>query len=64
MGPYPGFRVSFRFQLVGMWGGAAGDHEGEPRPHWSRALWLNTFTSLAVGLECAILIFMAGQRLT
>ena len=64
MGPHPGFRVSFRFRLVGMWGVAAGDHEGEPRPHWPRTLWLNTFTSLAVGLECVVLIFMAGQRLT
>jgi hypothetical protein len=59
-----GFRVSFRFRLVGMRGVAAGDHEGEPRPHWPRAFWLNTVTSLAVGLECVVLIFMAGQRLT
>jgi hypothetical protein len=29
-----------------------------------RTLLLNTFQSLAVGLECAVLIFMAGQRLT
>jgi hypothetical protein len=28
VGPHPGFRVSFRFRLVGMWGAAAGDHEG------------------------------------
>jgi hypothetical protein len=28
MWPYPGFRVSFRFWLVGMRGAAAGDHEG------------------------------------
>jgi hypothetical protein len=28
------------------------------------AIWLNIFTSLAVGLECVVLIFMAGQRLT
>jgi hypothetical protein len=27
-------------------------------------LWLNTFTLLAVGLECVVLMFMAGQRLT
>jgi hypothetical protein len=46
------FGVSFRFWLVGMWGVAAGDHEGEPRPHWPWALWLNTVTSLVVGLEC------------
>jgi hypothetical protein len=37
-----GFRVSFRLRLVGMRGAAADDHEGEPRPHWPRALWLNT----------------------
>jgi hypothetical protein len=33
-------------------------------PYWPRTLWLNTFKSLAVGLECVVLIFMAGQRLT
>jgi hypothetical protein len=63
MGPYPGFRVSFRFWPVGMWGAAAGDHEADPRPHWSWTLWLDTVTSLAVGLACVFLIFMAGQRL-
>jgi hypothetical protein len=63
VGPYPGFRVSFRFRLVGMRGVAASDHEGEPCPHWPWTLWLNTFTSLAVGLECGFLIFMVGQRL-
>jgi putative transposase len=47
-----------------MWGVAADDHEGEPRFHWPRALWLNTVTSLAVGRECAVLIFMVGQHLT
>jgi hypothetical protein len=57
------FGVSFRFWLVGMRGVAAGDHEGEPRPHWPWALWLNTVTSLVVGLECVVLIFMAGQRM-
>jgi hypothetical protein len=64
VGPHPGFGVSFRFWLVGMWGVAAGDYEGDPRPHWSRALWLDTVTSLAVGLGCVVLIVMAGQRLT
>jgi hypothetical protein len=59
-GTHPGFRVSFWFRLAGMRGVAAGDHEGEPRPHWSRALWLNTVTLLAVGLGCVVLIFMAG----
>jgi transposase, IS6 family len=47
-----------------MWGVAVGDHEGEPRPHWPRALWLNTVTSLAVGFERIFLIFMDGQHLT
>jgi hypothetical protein len=61
VGPYSGFRVSFWFRLVGMRGAAAGDHEGEPRHHWPRALWLNTVTSLAVGLECVVLIVMAGS---
>jgi hypothetical protein len=28
------------------------------------SIWLDIFTSLAVGLECVVLIFMAGQRLT
>jgi hypothetical protein len=28
VGPHPGLRVSFQFWLVGMWGAAAGDHEG------------------------------------
>jgi hypothetical protein len=55
--------VSFRFRLMGMRGAAAGDYEGKLRPHGHRALWLNTFKSLAVGLECVILIFMTGQRL-
>jgi hypothetical protein len=64
MRPYPGFRVSFWFRLVGMGGAAAGDHEGEPRSHWPRTRWLTTVTSPAVGLECAFLIFMVGQRLT
>jgi hypothetical protein len=64
VGPHPGFRVSFRFWLVGMWGVAAGDREGEPRFHWPRALWLNTVTLLAVGFECVVLIFVAGQPLT
>jgi hypothetical protein len=59
-----GFRVSFRFRLVGMGGVAAGDHEGKPRPHWPRTLLRNTFQSLAVGLGCVVLIFMADQRLT
>jgi hypothetical protein len=58
VGPHPVFRVSFRFRLVGMRGAAAGDHEGEPGPHWTRALWLNTVTSPAVGLECVVLIVM------
>jgi hypothetical protein len=58
--PHPGFR----FRLVGMGGAAAGDHEGEPRPRWPWALWLSTVTSLAVGLECVFLIFMAGHHLT
>jgi hypothetical protein len=30
----------------------------------TECLLLNTVTSLAVGLECVVLIFMAGQRLT
>jgi hypothetical protein len=64
VGHHSGFRVSFRFWLVGMWGVAAGDREGEPRFHWPRALGLNTVTSLAVRLECVVLIFVAGQRLT
>jgi hypothetical protein len=64
VGPYPGFRVSFRFRLVGIRGAAAGDHEGEPRPHWPWTFWLDTVMSLSVGLECVVLIFMAGQRLT
>jgi hypothetical protein len=64
VGPYPGFRVSFWLRLVGMRGAAAGDHEGAPRPHWPRTLWLNTVMSLAVGLECVFLIFMDGRRLT
>jgi hypothetical protein len=63
VGPRLSFWVSFRFRLMGMRGAAAGDHEGKPRPHGHRALWLNTFKSLAVGLECVILIFMTGQRL-
>jgi hypothetical protein len=63
-GSYPGFRVSFRLRLVGMRGAAAGDHEGEPRPHWPWTLWLDTVTLLVVGFECVVLIFMAGQRLT
>jgi hypothetical protein len=49
---------------VGMRGAAVGDHEGDPRRHWPRALWLTTVTSLAVGLGCVVLIFMVGQRLT
>jgi hypothetical protein len=52
VGPHPGFRVSFRFWLVGIRGVAAGDHEREPRLHWPGTLWLNTVTSLAVELEC------------
>jgi hypothetical protein len=28
VGPYSGFRVGFRFRLVGVWGVAAGGHEG------------------------------------
>ncbi len=32
--------------------------------YWPRTLWLNTVTSLAVGLECAVLISMVGQHLT
>jgi hypothetical protein len=28
VGPHPGFQVSFRLRLVGMWGAAASDHEG------------------------------------
>jgi hypothetical protein len=51
-------------RLVGMRGVAAGDHEGAPRFHWPWTLWLNTVTSLTVGLECAVLIFMASQHLT
>jgi hypothetical protein len=47
-----------------MWGAAAGDHEGELRPRWSWTLWLNIVTSLAAGLECVVLIFMAGLFLT
>jgi hypothetical protein len=64
VGTHPGFRVSFRLWLVGMWGVAAGDHEGDPRPHWPQTLLLNTVTSLAVGFECAVLISMVGQHLT
>jgi hypothetical protein len=64
VGSHVGFRVSFRFRLVEMWGAAAGDHEGDPRPHWPRTLLLNTVTLLVVGLERVVLIFMAGQRLT
>jgi hypothetical protein len=48
----------------GMWGAAAGDQEAESRCHWTRALWLTTVTSLAVGLERIVLIFMAGHHLT
>jgi hypothetical protein len=33
-------------------GCAAGDHEGEPRHHWHRTLWLDTAMSLAVVLVC------------
>jgi hypothetical protein len=62
-GALPGFRVSFRLRLVGMRGAAAGDHEREPGFHWSWALWLTTVTSPTAGLERAVLIFMAGQRL-
>jgi hypothetical protein len=61
VGPYPGFRVSLWFRLVGMWGAAASDHEGEPRPHWPWALWLTTVTSLAVGLECVVLILWGSN---
>jgi hypothetical protein len=32
VGPYSGFRVSFRLRLVGMWGAAADDHEGGTSP--------------------------------
>ena len=64
MGPRPVFRVSFGFRLVGMWVPLLVITKGNPRPHWPRALWLNTVTSLAVGLECVVLIFMAGQYLT
>ena len=64
VGPHSGCRVSFRFRLVGMGGAAAGDHEGDPRPHWPRTRWLNTVTLLVVGLECVILIFVAGSRRT
>jgi hypothetical protein len=56
--------VSFWFWLVGMCGVAAGDHEGESRPHWSRTLLLNTVTLLVVGLECVVLIFAIGRCLT
>jgi hypothetical protein len=64
VGHYLALWVSFRFRLVGMWGAAAGDHEGESRLHWPRTLLLSTVTLLAVGLECAVLIFMVGQHLT
>jgi hypothetical protein len=64
VGPYPGFRVSFRFRLVGMWGAAAGDHEGEPRLHWPLTLWLDTVMSLVVGLECVVFILMVCQCLS
>jgi hypothetical protein len=64
VGPHPGFRVSFRFWLVGMRCAVAGNHEGKPRPHWPQTLLLNTVTSLAVGLDCVVLISVAGQRLT
>jgi hypothetical protein len=64
VGPYLGFRVSFWFWLVGMRGAAAGDHEREPCSHWPWTLWLNTVTSLSVGLECVVLIVMADQHLT
>jgi hypothetical protein len=48
----------------GMRGVAAGDHEGKSRPHWPWTVWLDTFMSLAVGLECVVLIFMVGQCVT
>jgi hypothetical protein len=58
VGPRPGCRVSFRFWLVGMWGVAAGGHEGNPRSYWPWTLWLNTVALLVVGFECVVLIFM------
>ena len=64
VGSYSGFRVSFRFWLVGVRGVAAGDPEGDPRLHWSWTFWLTIVTSLAVGFGCVVLIFMAGRRLT
>jgi len=63
VGPDPGFRASFQFRLVRMRGAAAVNHEGKPRFHWPWTLWLNTVRSPAVGLECVVLIFMAGRRL-
>jgi hypothetical protein len=64
VGPHLGFRASFRFRLVGMWVSLLGDHEGNLSPYWPRTLLLNTIQSLMVGLECAVLIFTAGQHLT
>jgi hypothetical protein len=63
-GASPGLSGELSVLAGGVRGAAAGDHEGEPCPHWSWALWLNTVTSLTVGFECVVLIFMAGQRLT
>jgi hypothetical protein len=63
VGPYPGFRVSFRFRLVGMRGALLVITRGNlaitgiglfgwtPSCHWRSGL-------------CVVLIFMAGQCLT
>jgi hypothetical protein len=63
----PGDQVATYRQVKGsraLLRAAAGDPEGEPPPHWPWTLLLNIFQSLAVGLGCVVLIFMAGQRLT
>jgi hypothetical protein len=53
VGPHPGFQVNFGFRLVGMWMPLLVITRGTSL-HWPRALWLNTVTSLAVGLECVV----------